>query len=79
MARKIDPEDLIDAQGVSEILELSHRNSVTLYQRRYEDMPRPVVDLGAGRVKLWLRPEIQRWWAQHYAQGRTRPARRATR
>jgi len=34
-----------------EVLKLSHRNSVNLYQRRYADMPRPVVDLGAGRVR----------------------------
>lgn len=31
------------------------------YLRRYDDMPRPVVDFGPGRVKLWLRPQIERW------------------
>lgn len=76
MARKVDPDDLIDAQGVADILKLSHRNSVSLYQRRYPGMPRPVVDLGAGRVKLWLRPEIERWAAKQAAVGRIRPARR---
>ena len=72
-------EDLIDAPGVAEILGLSHRNSVSLYQRRYDDMPRPVVDLGRGRVKLWLRSEIERWAGQQASSGRTRPARRASR
>lgn len=79
MDAKIDPKDLVDAQGVADILELSHRNSVSLYQRRYEEMPRPIVDLGDGRVKLWLGSEIKRWWAQQSAQGRTRPARRVAR
>jgi glutathione-regulated potassium-efflux system ancillary protein KefG len=79
MAPMVATEDLIDAQGVADLLALSHRNSVSLYQRRYEDMPRPVVDLGDGRVKLWLRPEIQRWAEELSSVGRTRPARRASR
>ena len=76
---KVDTEDLIDAPGVAEILGLSHRNSVSLYQRRYQDMPRPVVDLGNGRVKLWLRTEVESWVDAQSASGRTRPARRASR
>lgn len=61
MTNKIDVGDLIDAQAVAEILGLSHRNTVSLYQRRYADMPRPVIDLGQGRCKMWLRPEIAAW------------------
>lgn len=61
MARKVAIEDLIDARGVAVILDLAHRNTVSVYQRRYADMPRPVVDLGPKRTKLWLRPEIQQW------------------
>jgi glutathione-regulated potassium-efflux system ancillary protein KefG len=76
---KVDTEDLIDAKEVADVLGLSHRNSVSLYQRRYDDMPRPVVDLGDGRVKLWLRPEIERWAADLAARGRIRPRRRAAR
>jgi glutathione-regulated potassium-efflux system ancillary protein KefG len=72
MTPQVATEDLIDAQAVAEILGLSHRNSVSLYQRRYADMPRPVLDLGEGRVKLWLRPEIERWSAEQAARGRTR-------
>ena len=47
------------------------------YQARYEDMPRPVVDLGSGRSKLWLRSEAERWAALHRerAGGRGRPRR----
>ena len=61
MNPRINSEDLIDSQVVAEILGLTHRNSVTTYLRRYDDMPRPVVELGDGRVRLWLRPEIERW------------------
>jgi predicted DNA-binding transcriptional regulator AlpA len=76
MTRLIDPGDLTDANGVAEILQLSHRNTVSLYQRRYADMPRPVVDLGGGRTKLWLRSEITSWAAGLVEAGRTRPGRR---
>ena len=51
----------MDAQGIAELLSLAQRTSVSVYQHRYPDMPRPVVDLGAGRPKLWLRSEIVRW------------------
>ena len=61
MAPRVNTEDLIDSQGVAEILGLSHRNTVTTYLRRYPDMPRPVVELGIGRVRLWLRAEIEAW------------------
>lgn len=61
MGRNLDVEDLIDAQGVAELLGLAQRNTVSAYQRRYPTMPRPVVDLGHGRCKLWLRSEVERW------------------
>jgi glutathione-regulated potassium-efflux system ancillary protein KefG len=54
-------EDLIDADEVAKVLGLAQRNTVSGYQRRYADMPRPVVDMGRGRCKLWLRSEIQSW------------------
>jgi glutathione-regulated potassium-efflux system ancillary protein KefG len=72
---KVETDDLLDAQGVADALGLSHRNTVFQYQRKYEDMPRPAIDLGEGRVKLWLRPQIERWAAQQAAQGRTRRKR----
>jgi predicted DNA-binding transcriptional regulator AlpA len=73
--QKVAIEDLIDAQGVAEVLGVAHRNTVSVYQHRYDDMPRPVLDLGEGRVKLWLRPEIERWAAEQVARGRTRRKR----
>ena len=61
MTRKIDVDDLTDAQAVAEILGLAPRNTVSLYQYGYGDMPRPVVDLGRGRCNMWLRQEIVAW------------------
>ena len=61
MGRTVDTDELIDAQGVADLLGLAQRNTVSLYQRRYPDMPRPVVDLGRGRCKMWLRREIRDW------------------
>ena len=63
MSRKVDAEDLVDVVGVAEILGLSHRNSVSLYQRRYPTMPRPIVVLGNGRTRIWLRSEVEAWKA----------------
>jgi len=75
MGRKVDVDDLIDTQTVAKILGLAHRNTVSEYQARYEDMPRPAVDLSGGRLKLWLRPEVERWAADHQQRsaGRGRP------
>ncbi|AGC48951.1 hypothetical protein MYSTI_07679 [Myxococcus stipitatus DSM 14675] len=61
MCPMVKTEDLIDAQGVAGLLQLSHANSVSTYLRRYPDMPRPVLDLGTGRPRLWLRPQVLRW------------------
>lgn len=79
MGRKVDVDDLIDTQDVARLLGLAHRNTVSEYQMKYADMPRPVVDLGRGRSKLWLRAEVERWRAQRVAAGRTRAKRPATR
>ena len=76
---RVDTNDLIDTQGVAEILGLAYRNTVLQYQHRHADMPKPVFDLGKGRVKLWLRPEIEQWAEQQSARGRTRPTRRSPR
>jgi predicted DNA-binding transcriptional regulator AlpA len=57
----VDTDDLVDARGIAELLGLSHPNSVSTYQRRYADMPRPVVDLGVGRPRLWSRRQIEQW------------------
>ena len=61
MNPRVNTEDLIGAAEVAALLGLSHHNSVSTYLRRYEDFPRPVVDLSKSRVRLWLRPEIEAW------------------
>jgi hypothetical protein len=75
VGRKVDVDDLIDAQEVATILGLAHRNTVSEYQRRYLEMPRPVVDRRDGRLKLWLLPELERWADRHRKRfaGRGRP------
>jgi glutathione-regulated potassium-efflux system ancillary protein KefG len=78
MAPLVDTNDLIDARGVAEVLGLSQPGNVSLYQRRYADMPRPVVNLGRGRCMLWLRSEVEQWATKLAATGRTRPSRRVT-
>jgi predicted DNA-binding transcriptional regulator AlpA len=57
----VDPNELIDATEVAELLGLSHRTSVSVYQARYPDMPRPVVERGPRRLKLWVRSDIVAW------------------
>ena len=61
MGRKVDLDDLADAQEVAHLLGLTHPNSVYLYQRRHKDMPRPVFERGPYRAKLWLKSEIASW------------------
>jgi len=61
MSPIVNTDDLIDAQTVADMLGLAHRNTVSAYQKRYPDMPRPILDLGRGRPRLWLRPEIDQW------------------
>ena len=61
VTRMADLDNLIDAAEVAQILNLSHRNSVRVYRRRYHDFPAPVVDMGAGRCLLWIRSEVEAW------------------
>ena len=61
MAPIVNSDDLIDAIEVAQILGLSRRTSVSVYQHRYPEMPRPVVNLGHGRPLLWLRTDIVTW------------------
>ena len=64
MSPKVNTEDLIGAAEVADILGLAHHNSVSTYLRRYDDFPRPVVDLPKSRVRLWLRQDINKWRKQ---------------
>jgi predicted DNA-binding transcriptional regulator AlpA len=79
MGMKVDLDDLLDARGVADALGLRHPNTVSVYQHRHPDMPRPALDLGERRVKLWLRSEITTWAAKLEAEGRNKPGRRPSR
>jgi glutathione-regulated potassium-efflux system ancillary protein KefG len=70
---RVNTEDLIDANDVAQLVGLAHRNTVSQYLHKYPDMPRPVVDLGGTRARLWLRPEIEAWVQQRGAVQRGRP------
>jgi predicted DNA-binding transcriptional regulator AlpA len=59
--RQVFLDDLIDALEVAELAGLARRTAVSVYQKRYPHMPRPVLDLGPGRPRLWLRSEVQAW------------------
>ena len=61
MGRKVDIDDLIDVNGVADLLGLSQRNTVTTYLRRYPHMPRPVVEFESSRIRLWLKSEVVEW------------------
>lgn len=61
----MDPQDLVDAAEVAELLGLRHRNSVSTYMRRYQDFPRPLVERGARRGRFWARADVQQWAARH--------------
>ncbi|MCB0994486.1 MAG: hypothetical protein KDB21_05310 [Acidimicrobiales bacterium] len=69
MAPMVNTEELIDAREIARLVGLTHPNSVSLYQRRYPDMPRPVLDLGPGRPRLWLRPDVEAWIARRTGEG----------
>jgi glutathione-regulated potassium-efflux system ancillary protein KefG len=57
----IDTDDLVDAQGVADLLGLAQRTAVSVYQGRYPDMPRPIVNLGPGSSRLWSRAAMMKW------------------
>ena len=61
MGRQVDIEELIGAAEVQAILRLSHPSSVSTYLHRYEDFPRPAVDLSSSRIRLWVRQDILSW------------------
>lgn len=65
MNRRVDPADLLDATEVAAVLGLGSRNSVSVYARRHDDFPRPVVDKADGHTKLWLRADVGAWRRMH--------------
>lgn len=55
-------ENLVDAQGIADRLDLSHRQNVDNFRRRDPDFPKP---LGMwGRTRLWDWTEVEAWARQ---------------
>lgn len=52
---------LADASEVAGLLGLSDKRSVSVYQRRYPEMPKPIFSQGNRKLKLWIRDEIVLW------------------
>ncbi len=69
MGTTVDTADLVSASEVAELLGLAQHNSVTTYMHRYADFPQPVINKSGGRVRLWLRHDIQLWDATRKAGG----------
>ena len=65
MGQMLNVKDLIGASEVAEILGLSHHNSVSTYMQRYDDFPTPVIEKSNGRIRLWMRSEIEKWNYEH--------------
>lgn len=61
MGTEVDLDDLLDADQVAELLELSSRTAVSVYRRRYIDFPLPVLDRGSGKCRFWLKADVLAW------------------
>lgn len=59
---EVDTEDLVDARAVADLLGLNAGpKAVSVYRRRHDDFPEPVINLGVGRCLLWRRQDIEEW------------------
>ena len=70
MGQKVDLDDILDAEGVAELLGLGDARSVSTYRGRFPDFPLPVLRSGGGRCQYWLRQDVEAWQA---TQRRGRP------
>lgn len=61
MGRMVDIDDLLDAQGVADLLGLATRSVVSVYRSRYSDFPAPAVERGG--LRLWHRDDVLAWKA----------------
>ena len=59
MGRILDTDDLIDSQGVADLLGLASRSVVSVYRSRYPSFPPPAVERGGCR--LWHRDDVLAW------------------
>ena len=70
MGKRVDVDELIDAEAIKDLLGYARRNDVWTYRNRHPDFPAPVLDLNrgrstGGRAILWLRKDILTWAQKH--------------
>ncbi|MCU1498521.1 MAG: hypothetical protein JWM47_2474 [Acidimicrobiales bacterium] len=59
MAELIDPDDLLDATAVADLLGLASGRVISVYLARYPDFPAPAIE--RGRCRLWLKADVEGW------------------
>jgi predicted DNA-binding transcriptional regulator AlpA len=55
----IDTDDLVDLAETAALIGLDNQRGVSVYRRRYDDFPSPVVH--KGRCVLWRRQDVEAW------------------
>jgi hypothetical protein len=66
VAKKVDVDD-VSAADIAERLGLPHRSLAHGWVKRFSDFPKPVVELGIGKVWSWR--EVERWAANSGPRG----------
>jgi predicted DNA-binding transcriptional regulator AlpA len=55
----VNPQDLLDAHEVAQLVGLTNHRGVSVYRARYPDFPAPVID--KGNCVLWARAAVTAW------------------
>jgi hypothetical protein len=71
-ATKVDPEQLMAAVDIAMMCGVSSA-AVSNWRSRYPDFPRPVANIANGKVDVFVRDDVIRWWKVRHA-----PAMRMT-
>lgn len=56
---QIDTDQLVDLAETAALIGIDNPRGVSVYRRRYEDFPAPVI--AKGRCVLWLRSDVLAW------------------
>jgi predicted DNA-binding transcriptional regulator AlpA len=58
-AVQIDTDHLVDLAEAAALIGIDNPRGVSVYRRRYDDFPAPVI--AKGRCVLWLRSDVEAW------------------
>lgn len=62
MGTYIHTDDLLDTTEIAQLVGWHSFRVVSQYRTRHPDrFPRPVVDKGPGRARLWARADVMAW------------------